>query len=170
MLDINKLVTMRQGLNVERMHTIRHIQPYNNGFHSANAALIVIELAKLNNMTSPRMVEYMLLHDIAEFGIGDTPANAKRKNPDLKIAVDRAEVKWLKENQIHLPEMTGFEFRICKAADLYELGMFCIDEINMGNVTVNIVLDNVIKYLEELKDVKGVTDMISSFKEYRSVI
>ena len=66
-MDFVKLNVYRKGLTVERLHTVMHIAPYNNGFHSANAALIAYELCQLNReVNSASIIMYMLMHDIAE--------------------------------------------------------------------------------------------------------
>ncbi len=156
-MNIEKLNICRAGLKVNRLHTIPHIQPYNNGFHSANATLIAMELCLSNNMIANACIVWMLLHDIAEGYTGDIPANVKVENPFLAIHLKEIEARWENLN-IDLPNLTDKQRRICKAADLIELGFFCLDELTMGNKNVTIVLKNVIQYLRGYHNILGVSD------------
>jgi len=162
-MDINRLHIWRKGLKVERMHTVPHITPYNNGFHSCNAALIAHELCMLNGINSATVIRYKLMHDIAEGYVGDTPTNVKKDFPDIKKALDRAEKHWEKTYIPDMPDLHPQEKEIAKAADLAELGMYCLEELHLGNKNVLFVLNNVIAYLKSYQDIKGVTDFIDHF-------
>lgn len=161
---------MRKGLKVERLHTTPHHQPYNNGFHSANAALIAMHLAVENKFTAlstSTVIKYMLMHDVAEGYTGDMPANVKRENVLLSNALAIAEDSWIERNNIPLPDLAHEEAVICKAADLIELGMFCRDEIAMGNRNMYFVMDNVMEYLEALmsNSFSGMAPYMKYFRE-----
>lgn len=162
-MDINRLHIWRKGLKVERMHTVPHITPYNNGFHSCNAALIAHELCLLNGLNSASVIRYMVLHDIAEEYVGDTPANVKRDFPNIKIALDEAEKHWEEKYIPDMPDLHRQEKDIAKVADLAELGMYCLEELHLGNKNVLFTLKNVIDYLKEYQDIKGTTDFIDHF-------
>jgi len=164
-LDIKSINIVRRGLKVERMHTIPHLTPYNNGFHSANGAIIARDLCILNGMDKSiqTCLVHMLLHDVAEGYVGDVPANVKRDNPELKTVLDRIEHKWEQSNILDMPDLHHQEKAICKIADLAELGMFCIDELNLGNNNVLFVLDNVVDYLQDYSNVKGCNEFIKYF-------
>lgn len=164
MINISRLKVYRKGLRVERLHTVFHIAPYNNGFHSANAALIAHELCVLNGMDSASVIRYMLLHDVAEGYVGDTPSNAKRENPDLASWLQDAEDRWEAVNIPDKPELHHSEARIAKAADIIELGMYCVEELHLGNSNMEHVLNNVMKYLHEsMKELNGVSDFMEHF-------
>ena len=160
---INKLHVYRKGLKVERMHTVQHIMPYNNGFHSCNAALIAHELCLLNNLNSASVVLYMLLHDVAEGYVGDSPANVKMEYPDIKKALDKAESDWETKHIPDMPDLHVQEKRIAKVADLSELGMYCLEELWLGNKNVTEILVRVVEYLHNYKEVKGCEDFINHF-------
>ncbi len=160
---IDKLHVYRKGLKVERMHTIQHITPYNNGFHSCNAALIAHELCVLNGLNSASTILYMLLHDVAEGYVGDSPANVKRDYPDIKCALDRAESDWEQKYIPDMPDLHIQEKNIAKIADLSELGMYCLEELWIGNRNVTEILVRVVEYLHDYKDVKGTEDFIEHF-------
>lgn len=161
MLNIERLNIYRKGLSVERCHTVPHIIPYNNGFHSCNAALIAHELCVLNNLNSASSIRYMLLHDIAEGYTGDIPANVKVNNPDLKSELDLIEARWERLNIPDMPDLSIQEKRISKVADIVELGMYCLSELKLGNKNMIFVLTNVIVYLNKYIDpVKGTQEFI----------
>lgn len=162
-MDMKMLDLCRRGSRVERMHTVPHLLPYSNGFHSANAALIAVELAKLEELTDRNIMLYMLLHDVAEVHTGDSPADVKRLNPELKQMLDGIELRWLHKSGIELPQLTPNEKAICKIADLTELGMHCLDELELGNRKVNHVLYNVIEYLRIYESRPYVCDLIEYF-------
>lgn len=160
---IDKLHVYRKGLKVERMHTVQHIMPYNNGFHSCNAALVAHELCLLNGLNSASTILYMLLHDVAEGYVGDSPANVKRDYPDIKRALDMAEYEWEQKHIPDMPDLHSLEKKIAKIADLSELGMYCIEELWLGNKNVTEILVRVVEYLHDFKDVKGTIDFIEHF-------
>ena len=162
-MNINRLNVYRRGLKVERLHTVPHIAPYNNGFHSCNAALIAHELCQLADINSASVMRYMLLHDVAEGYVGDTPANVKRDYPDIKHALDIAESEWEARNILDMPDLCIQEKDIAKVADITELGMYCLEELALGNTNLIKVLVNVVNYLEEYKNIKGVSHIFNHF-------
>jgi len=160
----------RRGLNVTRMHTVPHIRHYDNGGHSASAALIALELCKLNEVEPAQeldIIKYMLMHDVAEQFVGDVPADVKRIEPDIKSILDAVESNWERKNLPDKPlEMSKLCSSLCKASDLIELGMFCVEELNMGNKGVTHVLQNVIDYLgAHTVLVKGSYQFLTYFQE-----
>ena len=161
-MDINRLHIWRKALKVERMHTVPHVTPYNNGFHSCNAALIAHELCELNGLNSASVIRYMLLHDLAEGYTGDMPANVKRDFPDLSKALSIAEKVWEGEYIPSMPDLHIQEKIIAKVADTAELGMYCLEELHLGNKNVLPVIANVIRYLQEYEssNLKGIKEFI----------
>lgn len=166
---LDQVKIYRRGLNVTRMHTVPHIRHYDNAGHSANAALVALELCKLNGVEQTDQLDilkYMLMHDVAEQFVGDVPADVKRIEPDIKHVLDTVESNWEKKNLHNKPKsMTMSSIGICKSSDLIELGMFCVEELNMGNKGVTHVLQNVIDYLEVCAGVKGVYQFVTYFQE-----
>lgn len=154
----------RKGLKVERLHTVSHVTPYNNGFHSCNAALVARELCKINDIEdSGKVILYMLLHDVAEGYTGDVPANVKREFPNVKLAMDEAELAWEEDHIDDMPLLTDVEMQIAKAADTIELGMYCLEELALGNTNLSLVLANVVNYLYEHKNIIGIEKVVDHF-------
>ncbi len=163
-MNIDRLRRYRNGLNVERLHTIAHVTPYSNGSHSCNAALVALELCEINGLDIYQqfaIIKYMLLHDIAEEYTGDIPSDVKRQNPDLKSVLDDIEAKWEKHNIPDMPELEPEDKDIAKCADLIELGMYCLDELYMGNKNMEHVLSNVVRYIWQYKAIEGIEDFIN---------
>ncbi len=104
----------------------------------------------------------MLMHDVAESYVGDMPANVKMENQVIKNQLSVIEKAWEKANLPGMPDLHPKEQLIGKIADLVELGMYCVDELRIGNVNVQVVIDNVIDYLdnEVFKQIKGVDKLI----------
>ena len=164
-MDLNRVKVYRKGLNVERLHTITHLTPYSNGSHSANAALLADELCAENKLysSSAACMRYMLLHDIAEGYIGDIPAYVKRENPEVAKALQVAEKNWEKRHLPNMPGLSRTEQEICKVSDLAELGMYCIDELNLGNNNMLPVLEKVVRYMQDYHHIKGCDQLIKYF-------
>lgn len=153
---IKRTLLYRKGLRVKRLHTWHTLLPYSNGHHSANAALIAMELCRANNIMSSKCIRHMLLHDIAEQLTGDIPAPAKWENPEFATMVQQMETKWLAANTVIEPVLTEQEYDICKAADIIELAMHCIEERDVGNTTVSEIIRRMIKLLDAMTAILGV--------------
>jgi 5'-deoxynucleotidase YfbR-like HD superfamily hydrolase len=149
---IDKVKLHRDGNAVQRLHVVRHLMPYTNGQHSANAALLAIELCRLNRLPIASVVEYMLLHDLAEGYTGDMPANVKWENPQLAAALTTTEERWCRAHGLELPDLSNEEAAICKFADMAELGLYCAEELTLGN---RHVLPVMVRVLEALNCRKG---------------
>ena len=96
-----------------------------------------------------RMMLAALNHDIAEIFTGDIPFTAKRLYPDLKQALDHAEVdihERLGANWVLLDA----EVSAIKFADLTEMGFYAIREHTLGNSFMVPVIDNIIADLDRI--------------------
>lgn len=102
--------------------------------------------------------EYVHFHDVAELGTGDTPFFAKRKFPDIKVALDNAEPVVLASMGVELPTLTDVEWRRFKACDLLEMHEFAKTEMMMGNALAMPVIANVTNALEHMREALGVDD------------
>lgn len=148
---MTELRTIREGGNIQRFHTRKMIQRQDVAQHSFNAALIAESIAKdSNEADTHRVVMHMLLHDIPELGIGDTPGHIKAHCPQLKAELDDVEVEWAEDHfsERHLEFMYGInptEAIICKFADLAECALMGIEEMEMGNKGMAVVVDSCIE-------------------------
>lgn len=130
----------RTGNAVKRYHTLNLIVPETVGHHSANVALLCVQLA--GNKPSANLLMAALTHDLAEQYTGDVPATTKWNYPALKSMLDDIE-----DNYVPLPELTSKETRILKQADMLDLCFKMKEEMMMGNVAMADVMTRGINYL-----------------------
>ena len=82
-------------------------------------------------------------HDLAEHLVGDVPATAKWRWPELKNSVDQAEYRVMREmGLIHEEDLTEKDAQRLKIADMMELLWYCIEEIRLGNMGFREVFHN----------------------------
>lgn len=151
------LRTVRQGGNVVRFHTRKMVMQQDVAQHSFNAAFIAEEIAsRVEEIDAHMVMMHMLLHDIPEQEIGDTPGHIKAGNPELKAALDDAEDDWWVDNvpvrfNKYRNGLTEDEELVCKFADVLECCYTSIEEILRGNGAVMIpVVVNCMMVLEDL--------------------
>jgi len=146
--------TVRDGGNVQRYHTKNLIKPQDVAQHSFNCALIVDhfgELIGLNEFERYETVMHMLLHDVPEQAIGDTPYYTKVQHNNIKAGLDAAELEWcrghLPKRYFDLTTMANFSEKqkvLCKFVDSYE-AMCKVDEevAAMGNNSLRTLTHNI---------------------------
>jgi len=167
MMPINRnwIRVARAGGAVKRLHTRSTLRNYTNAEHTYGTLVLVGELCRVNPDTRVHDCSmYMLGHDIAEGYTGDIPANVKLDNPQLNKELDAIEQRWTTANMPLLHNiLSDLERKICKCADLLDLGLFCAEEYAMGNRTLVDVYGRVVQYLQQpsLRDVAGVDDIIN---------
>lgn len=150
----NKYKTMRairEGGQVTRGHTIRHIMPYTVGSHSFDVASIIL---MLHPDPSVNLLRAALWHDVAERFTGDIPAPVKWENPEFSKELTKVEEKVL--GKIGIPDvescLTVEELSWLKGADRLELRMWCKDELSLGNSNVIGTLKMLELWMDRKKD------------------
>jgi 5'-deoxynucleotidase YfbR-like HD superfamily hydrolase len=121
---------IRNGFQVRRYHTCRRLQTETVGHHSANIQAIII---KVDPAASRELLIAALFHDVAEYYTGDVPYPYKRDNPGVKKELDADEGIWMRKHSIPQPMITPKEAALLKFADMMELVLTSIEELNMGN-------------------------------------
>jgi len=133
MVDLVKLKRWREGAQVERAHTVRHIGDYSVGAHSHGVAIIILAL---HPAPSPNLIRAALLHDLHEVHTGDVPIFAKTEDfKRLEELVDRkiGTKVWL----------TSEERLWLRGADSLELLLWCREQQTMGNRNVDRIAESV---------------------------
>lgn len=128
---MNELSAIRKGGQVKRYHVERVIGENNNAEHSWNVAMLILKLCP---DPSRELIRAALEHDIAEAFVGDGPGPAKRRWPDLAVALANAEKEIAFE--LHLQSqhaLTSKEQQWLRACDSLEALLFSYEQIKMGN-------------------------------------
>lgn len=143
-----KLKFIYKGANTHRFHTADTLTQQTVGQHSFGVAWLVLLIAPNSRK---EVICAALAHDLAEHIVGDVASPAKRRFPDLAIAVNNAEAVLL--NNMGLDWETGLtdaESRVVKLADMLDGMMFCVRERRMGSKVACTIYDNFYKYAVEV--------------------
>ena len=129
----------RAAAHVKRYHTIQTIGNQSVAEHSFHVAMLCLEICKLNNVDCPaELLKAALFHDLPEYKTGDVPATAKWGSPGLKTLLDSLEDDVISEYGLEV-YLTIEEATILKYADILELVMYCVDQMNLGNRNARII-------------------------------
>lgn len=133
------LILLRQAFRIQRFHTVPLIRSQTVGEHTAG----VIALAcYLNGGYSEDLMRAALFHDIGEILTGDVPHNVKKDNPDLRRELRRIEAMVLPPGDLNSEQR-----RALNVADMLECIWKCTEEIQMGNLCLDLVRKRAIGYL-----------------------
>lgn len=124
-----RTVELRMAGHVKRWHTWPTIRPQTVAQHSHAAAML---LWQVYPDASQEMLMAMLVHDLPEVSTGDVPAHVKWASPEITAVLDAMEQSWLEDNALDF-ELTPLETSILKFCDSFELMLWCIEELKMGN-------------------------------------
>lgn len=120
----------RMAGQVRRYHTWPVLRQQQVDSHTWQVMRLYVELF---GRPDESVWEYILFHDVAEVGTGDTPSDVKTRNPKLKECLDRAEEGVLESMGIRLPKIKYEEFVKVRVCDRLERFEFALEELNMGN-------------------------------------
>jgi len=136
---IRRAQALREGGHTERLHTVPHHQEASVAKHSWNMATLLLVLHPRH---SHQLLLAVLLHDVAERWIGDTPAPAKYSiHPALAPVLHEAESRV--EGVLGItPDLMPEEKLWLKALDMLELVLFAEDELALGNRHMEQTLKN----------------------------
>lgn len=159
-MNWKRLKLMRKAARVLRMHTMPTQNPQSVGEHTFGLMCILMEITD-DPEVMPRIDRGMLLevalhHDAQEALTGDCPAPTKWRHMELQGALDMVEERINKEFELTGKSvLSKFEQGLLKYADLMELAMFSIEEIETGDTRMAVVARNCINALikRELTDI-----------------
>jgi 5'-deoxynucleotidase YfbR-like HD superfamily hydrolase len=163
---IRRAQAIREGGHTQRMHTCPVHGDASNAKHQWNMAVLYLQLHPAPQMS---VLQHILLHDVAERWVGDTPAPAKYSiNPQLGKELHKAEL----EVELAL----GLDLRVLpedqkwvKALDILELFMYCHDQIAMGNMNLHPTLHNCTIILKGEWVPEVVRDFAASYRWERTM-
>lgn len=112
--------------------------------HSWGVAKIVLYLWPNSSMN---LVKACLDHDLLEHFVGDSPAPAKWRFPELKAALDNAEKVMAEEHGLTF-ELSEEEHQRLKAADVLEACLFAKLQMELGNRTGFLIWDRLENFLK----------------------
>ncbi len=156
-----QLKFLRLGYAVKRWHTQAVHKQQTVGEHSINVAAIACYLYGEWDLD---LVMAAMLHDTPEAMTGDVPAIAKWSIEGLNELLDKAEGDILDEIGFPRICLTPKQLDCLKAADMLELVWFCAEEINMGNMSMRLVFERGLKYLNRYGDWPEVTTIIKGIE------
>lgn len=158
-----KLKFIYKGANTHRFHTADTLTKQTVGQHSFGVAWLVLLLAP---SARKELICAALAHDLAEHIVGDVASPAKRRFPDLAVAVSKAEGVLLNNMGLDWEGgLTDHELRILKLADMLDGMMFCVRERRMGSKVVKEIYDNFYSYIKELISVNNAGWFAKEYQE-----
>lgn len=162
MTPIERLLLIRQGGAVERMHTIPHHGSYSVAEHSWGVAQIILCFVE---SPRPQLIRAALNHDVPEKWIGDLPAPFLWANPQIHelMRLKEAEVS----NKLEIGyTLTSEEERWLSLADGLEFLLWTFDQVELGYAGAEKFVDRVrARFREKYKQGKLTTDMANVVAE-----
>lgn len=110
-----------------RFHAHAHLSKSGDlvAAHSARVALLCDLLFP---DASKALIVAAVKHDLGEMGVGDVAGPAKRDDPVLRAAIDRAEAARLAAIGVAIPALTDFEAGALKLCDRLDAWLFAMHE------------------------------------------
>lgn len=147
-----RLLGLRSGGEVVRLHTVRTILQHNVAEHTFGAMLIGRELCEALGINPLNVMTHLLYHDVDEVATGDVPAPVKWANPGLAEQYKKIAEEFNDLHGVPIVELSDTEKKIVKAADYGDLAFRCLQEMKMGNRTQEIknVFGNCLRVISEM--------------------
>lgn len=146
----SKLETLwysREAGHVTRNHAWPTLRNQTDGHHSYNAAMIYLIYNPNPNLET---VRELLVHDTGERAAGDAPHPAKQHDPIFRKCYEAMEMR-ARENYGLGPDEGLFDEDLIwvYCCDMLEFGLFCLEELTLGNQYAREKLNRVIAILEK---------------------
>ena len=125
---------------------------------------MLAHLLMVNRDYNPQIIWAALLHDMAEYRVGDVPSPSKREF-GIAAQLDELEQRILRSEGFPMPALNPSEQRLLKLADIAQGALFCVQEMEMGNSKMRIVYDRYLSYAEAMVLVGVEKEMFESIKE-----
>lgn len=155
-----QMALMLSGGQVTRYHTREMLRPQKVGEHTYNVLSLVMLLTNFH--PSHNLVLHVLLHDVAEFVVGDIPSPTKRQLLRQGVGVAALEDDVLRKHNLKLPSLSKEEHRTMHMADLLDGLYHSGREVAMGNVTMRPVFDKFHEYVRNLEPTGVELDVLNA--------
>lgn len=113
---------------------------------------------------NPQVIWAALLHDMAEYRVGDVPSPSKREF-GIAAQLDELEQRILRSEGFPMPALNAAEQRLLKLADLAQGALFCVQEVKMGNSKMRAVYDRYMSYAGEMMLVGVENELFQTIKD-----
>lgn len=143
--------------NLIRFNTVQRISNESVAEHSYFVVYYTYIFCKRLNLdlqTANQCLMKAILHDTAEVETSDVPHNIKIKYPELKNALEKAEIEWFEKNHkeyLRNDDKCDIINNIVELADTYSVRQYCLNEISLGNSNLKEVLTNTQERIEIIK-------------------
>lgn len=147
-----KNITLRKE-DREKLQKLANIDRYNNVIkihhesvaeHSFFVAIyvdIISNMLNLDYQEKYKILYLALTHDIAEIEISDVPHNVKESNPEIKIALEKAESvfneKYIYDEYILDEQQLSLRKFVVEVADILSVIQYAETEVEIGNSNFN---------------------------------
>ena len=125
-----KLLLQLDAGRIKRYHTFTIQGEQTVAEHSYGVVQLVRAIT--DDRASGKLLRAALDHDVAELFTGDIPHTIKRKEDELSSAVKAIEDRINTNFQITY-DLTEWEEKVLKLADLLEMAFFGLHQIKLGN-------------------------------------
>lgn len=146
-MNVGQLFLLFKGGQVRRFHTSSVHTHQTNMHHGARCALIAWYLAP---GSTAEMLAYVIAHDCAEIETGDIPSPAKARYKELGQLTREIHDQFMEDMDLGPLDVT--EYGVMKSADYLETMLFCCEEAELGNRTMDAVFRNCNAKVSQLQD------------------
>lgn len=160
-----QLEFMMIGAEVKRYHTVTTHREETVGHHSHGVAMLCL---LLEPDASADLLKAALMHDLAEQVTGDTPSPAKIMY-GIGEQVSELENRLLQESGWGFPELSSTDARTLKLADIAHGALFCLRELEMGNIRARLVFDRYMSYARSRVLIGRQVDLFNTIQEMANV-
>jgi 5'-deoxynucleotidase YfbR-like HD superfamily hydrolase len=164
-----EILSLRASGHTKRWHTLQIIGEQTVAEHSAQAVSLLFMLYPGDPSTN--LTKALLWHDSSERYVGDSPAPARRDNPEFSRSYEAVEHIFMLAAHpfaFHaLSLLTDTERAWLKAIDVLELLLFCGDQSLLGNTHLNVVAGRALNYLRtDTNTPKEVLEFVDEYQDH----
>ena len=143
----DKMLVLRAASHVKRWHTVTTLRQQDLASHSHGVAMLVWQV---NPYASYNSIMAALTHDLPELATGDIPAHVKWADGDISQVLNQIEQRWLNAHGIkHHNNLSDTDRDVLKFCDSFELMLWCLEELRLGNQTIIPIIKRIIIFISE---------------------